>query len=155
MWAVGKTAYCQGGVTPQLVWDEVRQKVSQVKGGSYAGLRRGDWVSEGRSKNHSFPQRFPHTPTSPPLAYSISPPLKALFSPDTPSEPFLCNAEVVTFTWKGLFLCTTYSLVASVYLLASVTIVASVHLLADVVENVVGQVEVFQVLRPDKDLGAG
>ena len=62
----GKTAYCRR-VTPQLGSDEVRQKVSQVKGGSYAG--RGDRVSEGRSENHSFPQ-FPH----PPLASRISPP---------------------------------------------------------------------------------
>ena len=136
MWA-GKSAYCQGGVTPQLGCDEVSQKVSQVKGGSYVGRREG---GIGYQKADPKTTHFHNFPTHPPphLPPAFPPLLKALFSPDTPSELFLCNGEV-TFTWKGPFLYTAYS----------------VYLLADVVENVVGQVEVFQVLCPDKDLGGG
>lgn len=58
----GKTAYCRR-VTPQLGSDEVRQKVSQVKGGSYAGRGRG---GIGYQRADPKTTHFPNFPTHPP-----------------------------------------------------------------------------------------
>ena len=98
---------------------------------------REDRVSEARSENHSFPQ-FPHTPTHH-LADAFPPAgAKSPIHPQThlAPEPFLAE-------WQEWHLRERASLTLGVYSLA------------DVVENVVRQVEVFQVLRSDKDLRRG
>ena len=96
----GKTAYCRR-VTPQLGSDEVRQKVSQVKGGSYAGRGRG---GIGYQRADPKTTHFPNFPTHPPTTClpHFPPALKAPFSPDTPS--LSCAVRQSDIYVKGPFL---------------------------------------------------